>query len=166
MMCVNCGSDRMNEKPVERYEYTECGLRGIALQGVTVHVCEACGEEEVSIPALQGLHELIALTLAQKTQRLQPDEVRFLRKHLGLSGRDFAALLRVTPETVSRWEKPKRESEHIGATSELLLRTLIMSHTKPIADYAEVAEWGKTTRASLRAVFRRTHDSWEGSRAA
>ena len=74
--------------------------------------------------------------------------------------------MRVTPETVSRWEKPKRESEHIGATSELLLRTLIMSHIKPIVDYAELAEWGRKARASLRAVFRHTHDSWKGTRAA
>jgi putative transcriptional regulator len=166
MQCINCGSKTLHKKEVERYEYVESGLRGVYLKGVTVHVCKKCGEEELAIPAIEGLHQAIANALASKPQRLQPIEVRFLRKHLGLSGRDFAALLRVTPETVSRWENPKRESEHIGETSELLLRTLIISHQKPITDYKDVTAWGKAARASFRAVFRRTKDAWANERAA
>jgi DNA-binding transcriptional regulator YiaG len=92
----------------------------------------------VASPAVEALHQSIASALASKAQRLQPSEVRFLRKHLGLSGRDFASLLRVTPGTVSRWENPKRESGHIGETSELLLRTLILSHQKSISSYEDL----------------------------
>jgi putative zinc finger/helix-turn-helix YgiT family protein len=166
MQCINCGSKTLQKIEVERYEYVESGLCGVFLKGVTVHVCKKCGEEELAIPAIERLHTAIASALASKPQRLQPTEVRFLRKHLGLSGRDFAALLRVTPETVSRWENPKRESEYIGETSELLLRTLIMSHQKPITDYNDFGAWGKAARASLRAVFRRTKDAWASERAA
>ena len=166
MQCISCGSKAMFKKAVEKYEYVESGLRGVFLQGATIHVCSACGEEEVAIPAIEALHQSIASALASKAQRLQPSEVRFLRKHLGLSGRDFASLLRVTPETVSRWENPKRESEHIGETSELLLRTLIMSHQKPISSYEDLSQWGKKARASLRAVFRRTRNAWTSEKAA
>jgi putative zinc finger/helix-turn-helix YgiT family protein len=156
----------MLKKAVDRYEYVESGLRGVILKGVGIHVCKSCGEEEVTIPAIEALHQTIANTLASKGQRLQPSEVRFLRKYLGLSGRDFASLLRVTPETVSRWENPKRESEHIGETSELLLRTLVVSHQKPISNYEDLSHWGKKARASLRAVFRCSRNTWTSDKAA
>ena len=80
--------------------------------------------------------------------------------------RPYGSVLRVTPETVSRWEGTKRESEHIGETSELLLRTLIMSHQKPISSYEDLSQWGKKARASLRAVFRRTRNTWTSEKAA
>jgi putative zinc finger/helix-turn-helix YgiT family protein len=166
MQCVSCGMKSMHKRQLSSYEYLESGLRGVFLQGVTLHECKNCGEEEVSIPAIEALHCAIANALASKDQRLQPSEVRFLRKYLGLSGRDFASLLRVTPETVSRWENPKRESEHIGETSELLLRTLIVSQQKPISNYEDLGHWGTKARASLKVHFRCSKNAWRSAKAA
>jgi DNA-binding transcriptional regulator YiaG len=38
----------------------------------------------------------------------QPEALKFMRKVTGLQGKEFAELLLVRPETVSRWEQGKR----------------------------------------------------------
>jgi len=65
----------------------------VILVGVPVARCGRCGETEVGIPGIEALHRAIAGALIAKPARLAPEEVRFLRKHLGLSSADFAALL-------------------------------------------------------------------------
>lgn len=40
--------------------------------------------------------------IARSPERLGPAEIRFLRKYVGYSGKDFARFVGVTPETVSR----------------------------------------------------------------
>jgi DNA-binding transcriptional regulator YiaG len=49
-------------------------------------------------------------------------EVRFLRKHLGWSGADFAAHMGVDPTTVSAWEN---ERKPFGTSSDRLLRLIV-----------------------------------------
>src|SRR5262249_13942609 len=47
--------------------------------------------------------------LARQRARLRPEEVRFLRKYLSLSGPDFARIMDAAPETVSRWETGRQQ---------------------------------------------------------
>lgn len=70
------------------------------------------------------MHELIAEIIAYKKHRLLPEEIRFLRVHLGFSSKAFAEFIGVTPETITRWEKGKLD---IKETSEKFLRVLIIS---------------------------------------
>jgi transcriptional regulator with XRE-family HTH domain len=56
---------------------------------------------------------------------LAPIEIRFLRKHIGLSGEDFAQRMGVTRETVSRWETGANQ---MGAVADRLLRLLVINH--------------------------------------
>jgi DNA-binding transcriptional regulator YiaG len=65
------------------------------------------------------LNEVLAKAIAKKPHRLTPGEIRFLRKYLGWSGKDFAQFMGVTPETVSRWENG---AGRIGETAERFLR--------------------------------------------
>lgn len=53
-----------------------------------------------------------------------PQEIRFLRKSLGFSGKDFAAKINVDAGTVTRWE---RGAEPMGAANERLLRLMVLA---------------------------------------
>lgn len=129
MTCMECGA-AMKTK-TENHKYEASGLSGVTLLGVQVSSCPKCGDREVTIPDIEGLHRVIAVTLASKGPRLAPEEMRFLRKYLGLSSADFALHMGVTPETVSRWETGKTP---MGATAERLLRMLVLTR-QPVSHY-------------------------------
>ncbi len=120
MKCSTCGAELLPPVRKDGVPYP-CGLRNAVLNGVLVPSGPAGGEAEVAIPRIDGLHRVLALAVARKPGRLAPDEIRFLRKHLGWSGVDFAGRFRVTPQTVTRWE---RGQMHMNAQAELLLRIL------------------------------------------
>lgn len=151
MKCSECGGKLASKKV--RYHYTDCGLSNVWLANVTVRTCEACGDEEVVIPDMPGLHQRIAELLATKEARLKPEEIRFLRVHLGLSGKDFAELLSVRPETVSRWET---DVDHeMKVTNEKFLRMMILSKAGPFLDYDKIKHVGeKSERTTARMSFR------------
>ena len=58
--------------------------------------------------------------------------MKFLRKHLGWSGADFAAHMGVDPTTVSAWENDRKP---FGPASDRLLR-LIVARQAPMEDYS------------------------------
>src|SRR5262245_32829553 len=105
----------------ETHEYGDV-LPGAVLVGVPVHRCTKCDAFEVSIPMIEDLHRKLAWAVIEKKGRLAPGEVRFLRKHLGLSGADFAEHMGTTPETVSRWENG---ATPMGQVSDRLLRLMV-----------------------------------------
>jgi len=120
MKCTDCGTTMTTL--IENYRYDECGLPYVVLEQVHVSRCPKCGAAEVAIPAMEQLHALIAVEVAQKDTRLTPDEVKYLRKYLGLSSGDFAEVMGVDPATVSRWENGLRP---LGHGYERLLRVLV-----------------------------------------
>jgi putative zinc finger/helix-turn-helix YgiT family protein len=77
----------------------------VVIKDAEVRRCGDCDEEEIGFPAIEGMHKTIANALARKPGRLTPSEIRFLRTYLGHSSADFAGLMAVKPETVSRWER-------------------------------------------------------------
>lgn len=116
----------------ENTRYDACGLPNVTLQDVEVRRCPACGETEIAIPSLESLHRSLALALIRKPSRLVAAEIRFLRKHLGWSGADFAARMGSAPETVSRWETG---ATPMGPAADRLLRVMVAT-TSPRADYS------------------------------
>jgi DNA-binding transcriptional regulator YiaG len=115
------------------YQYAESGLANVFLLGVEILSCPRCEDGgSAMIPNIVELHEAIAQDLAIKPQSLKPEEIRFLRTHLGFASGVFARVIGVDPSTVSRWEKGK---EAMGLQSERLLRTLILSMAGPFRDY-------------------------------
>lgn len=128
MKCLQC--ERTMKSQRESYDYSSCGLP-VTLIGVRVARCGSCGEHEVVLPRIEELHRLIARTVIRKRHGLSGPEVRFLRKWLGWSGKDFAEVMGVTPETVSRWEAG---SLRIGPQAERLLRMLVATQ-EPRDDY-------------------------------
>ena len=130
--CAQCHEGVIHEEQVP-YRYAPGGLPHVILQGVSVGRCLKCGAESLTVPRIAQLHRVLAVALATKTSHLAPNEARFLRKYLGYSSTDLAAIMGVAPETVSRWESTK-SAQAIGASAERLLRLLAV-RDQPVEDY-------------------------------
>ena len=154
-LCPACGEGRLEtRRETRRYG------RGIdvTLLNIPVRHCPACGEELVVIPAIEVLHRLIARGIARSRRRLRPKEIRFLRTYLGYSSADFAGVMGVRAETVSRWES-ERASQRMGIVAERFLR-LMAQQRKPIRSFGleETGAEGPATAAPLR--LKPTAEGW------
>lgn len=116
MRCYECGA------AVRASQGTEplMGLPSIAVE-VTVRTCRN-GHREVAHRGIVATMKKVANALATKKTQLTGQEIRFLRKHLGLSGQDFAKFMFVTPEWVSKWENEKAT---MSQTDEQRLRAAV-----------------------------------------
>ncbi len=90
--------------------------RMVAGKGFTAkakaQLCPQCGENFVADEVLEAFELAIASKLA-----LGPADgagFKFMRRVLGLRGRDLGQLLQVSLETISRWETGKRAVDHRG----------------------------------------------------
>jgi putative zinc finger/helix-turn-helix YgiT family protein len=148
----------------ENHSYKESGLGCVTLVGIPVNRCEACGEVELVIPQIGKLHALIARTLMFKPTRFVPEEIRFLRKHLGFSQSDLAGVCGVAAETVSRWETGKVE---MNLPVERLLRVLV-GIREPVQSYAmtDLTNMGIRKAERLKLKVQRDHEEWSEMRAA
>ncbi len=162
MKCTNCGQSLKPSK-VDNYHYTECGLNNIYLKNIVELKCKHCDDFEVVIPNLEILHNLIAHDVASQSLKLKPDEIRFLRVHLGMSGVQFASVLSVEPATISRWENGKGEMK---LTNERFLRLLILAKAGPLREYDDLCNYGTSVKKS-RNIFKFSikNDHWEKSAA-
>lgn len=171
--CALCGG-AVRRRLVHEYEDELLGLPGVVLvDSVEVGTCAKCGEEFTSIPNLAGLIATAALARVKVPVKLNPAEVRFIRKALAVSrsepgpdrdarasrgsmkAAELADLLEVRPETISRWENGK---EPIGPTSEKLLRLtawIKLRHEAPLItfDDREIADMKlKSVRSQKKPV--------------
>lgn len=122
--CDDCGRPVTTEpNAVRRYDIG--GLPHVELHGVEVTRCPACGKEGIAIPRIGQLHRVLAEAFVTQRRMLAPVEMRFLRKHIGLSRADFAQRMGVARETVSRWETG---AVRMGALADRLLRLLVVAH--------------------------------------
>lgn len=127
MKCDECNGPVTTERnAVRRYEIG--GLPHVVLHGVEVTNCATCGKEGIAIPRLGQLHRVLSQAFVNQRRMLAPAEIRFLRKHIGLSTDDFAQRMGVTRETVSRWETGAKP---MGGQADRLLRLIVLTHEPP-----------------------------------
>jgi DNA-binding transcriptional regulator YiaG len=94
---------RPDGKPLH---YKACGLDDVYLvNGFKREVMD--GEEYVKIENMKALWKAIGLHLVSKKKVLAPRELRFLRDQMDLTQAELGSLLRVTDQSVARWEKGK-----------------------------------------------------------
>ena len=122
MRCLNCDVEMQVGKA--DYQFTESGLSNVVLRDLEIRRCPRCGEQEAILAGLETIHRTIANELVAKPGRLAPEEARFLRKYLELSGTDLATQMSVAPETVSRWENGAQD---MGVVADKLLRMMVRS---------------------------------------
>lgn len=73
------------------------------------------------IPRLEKIHRAISRALVNSPGRLTGEHLRFLRKHLGLSGEQLGSYLHTDKTKVSKWE---RGEDPIGPATDRLVRLL------------------------------------------
>lgn len=154
MKCDDCG-----EKLTERIGDTEMDEGGVKvkLEGVRIFTCPKCKREMHTIPKMEALFREIATTLARKRQRLMPQEIRFLRKYLGLSSKDFASKIGVDHTTVSKWERVD-EPQGMGPVAERLLRMFVL-YEKPVDEYP-LEEMGAEAAAPAHPTMVHDQRGW------
>jgi DNA-binding transcriptional regulator YiaG len=86
------------------FHYTACGLDNVWLANGFKFKSTRHGNA-VAVNDVEGLHQLIAITLIDKPGRLTGKEFRFLRTQLGLSQEALATMLGFTENSVSLWER-------------------------------------------------------------
>ncbi|MGJ5818292.1 type II TA system antitoxin MqsA family protein [Paludibaculum fermentans] len=120
LICTNCGETAKSER--RRYRYLESGISNLYLQGTEVAECLRCGESHVIIPRIAKLHRAIALALANSPARLTGEQLRFLRKHLSMSGEQLGRYLHTDKTKISKWESG---DDPIGPSTDRLIRLLV-----------------------------------------
>lgn len=158
MKCAECRATM--KRTVSDYRYTACGLQNIILKNIEIFVCPKCRQDEIVIPNIEQLHNLIATATASQPSRLLSEEIRFLRSHLGFSGVNFARAIDVSPESVSRWETGK---EKMSLSLERFLRTLALYRFGPFRNYElDLTQYGNISKTkSIRRVFVAKDHQWK-----
>jgi putative zinc finger/helix-turn-helix YgiT family protein len=89
----------------------------VYLSGTKYETCKSCGYQRASIPAVKQLMQVIAGAVVNSDAALTGPEIRFLRKRLGKKSAEFAKLISVGIEEVSRWENghvtPSRSADKL-----------------------------------------------------
>jgi len=106
------------------YRFKESGLDNVTLCGIEIVKCSHCGNEDPMIPAMNDLFRTIALALVAKPYGLDGEEVRFLRKHMNMTGDQFSRLPHVDRTTLSKWET---NDDRVRPHSDLAIRMLATS---------------------------------------
>lgn len=80
-----------------------------------------------SIPAVDSLVAHLAILRAHLPWKLRGDEIRFMRRVLEMSAKDFAKALGIKPETLSRCENGRQP---LGEQTERLMRLYVVERLK------------------------------------
>ena len=117
--CTQCGARVSPE--LRNYRYAESGISNVILQGIEVCDCPKCGNSDVLIPRMAKINRAMAQALANSPARLTGVQLRFLRKHLGLSGDQLGSYLHTDRTKISKWEGGE---DRIGPATDRLVRLL------------------------------------------
>ena len=132
------------------YQYTECGLDNVFIEGMAV-VQDHAGEETLEIASIGLLHSVIAEGIVMLPSKMSGRELRFLRTEMGLTQEKLAGVLKVTLLTVSRWE---REESPIKDTAEMLIRLMAVEHLELNVKLDVDSVSSKVTRAARTSPIR------------
>lgn len=104
MNCPNC-TRKMTQKILRSYEAGPLlGMRSVTLKNLPALVCPKDKSVIVNGGLLDALHDRLLVHVVTNGNVLCGEEVRFIRKALGLSQAAFAERLGVHRVSVARWE--------------------------------------------------------------
>ena len=126
--------------------YEERGL-GLPYPVVLINAAEEHSDAAgnvlgVSVPNLEGLAAAVAVARAFLPVELTGSEVRFMRKVIGMSAKDFAEALKLDPASLSRWENNKQT---LGGWAESQVR---------LASVAILAQRMPSLKPDMEKLFR------------
>lgn len=124
--CSRCSAGFLEAAIVPQADVSNLvGLSPVEVRNAPVLRCTHCRALSWEGPALEAIEHELARQLVADSSHLNPGEVRYLRKYLGLTQADLATRLGVDRTTVARWEtadRPLRHGEALG------LRALVALH--------------------------------------
>lgn len=118
-LCVECGEPQVRTR--KTVPYPQSGLPNVQLLNVPVWTCPHF-HEEVEIPSPKELHEVLARLVMRKPASLVGAELRFLRRRTGLSAKDFAERIGLTPVRLSQLEN---STDAVARRTDLLIRLYV-----------------------------------------
>jgi putative zinc finger/helix-turn-helix YgiT family protein len=120
--CTNCGKLELvaGRQPITR-DVGDRTFDGL-VQGWS---CPACAELYYDGADLGAFEEAVAKWIAEHGVRT-PEELKFMRKAVGIRATELAAWLHVTPETISHWETGKHAPDVVtrSTIASIVLDTL------------------------------------------
>lgn len=132
--CENCGGKATVSR--KNYRFDQLGIP-VELQKIEVIECAECGSEPI-IPHMNELMDTLAMAVLCSPCKLTGGEVRFLRKYVNKTAREFAQFLHIEHTHLSKIENEQRK---IGAPLDKLVRYTIMGlQPKLIEDIKELME--------------------------
>ncbi|MBI4518617.1 MAG: helix-turn-helix domain-containing protein [Deltaproteobacteria bacterium] len=102
--CPNCGAARTEPQRIRRERHV---AGHVFTADLPARVCAGCATTYFDDLVVSQFDALVAARLAEAGVT-EPEALKFMRKGTGLQAKEFAELLAVRPETVSRWEQGKR----------------------------------------------------------
>jgi putative zinc finger/helix-turn-helix YgiT family protein len=124
------------------YHFVGSGLANVYLSGIQYRTCRKCGAQSADLPAIKQLLNVIAKAVVESDAPLTGAEIRFLRKRLGMKSSDFARLVGVSAEQVSRWENghnpPERSADKL---IRILYRALSGERKLHSTIHREIESW-------------------------
>jgi DNA-binding transcriptional regulator YiaG len=147
-LCTECGAVQHAEH--KTVMYPESGLDNVQLLNVPVWVCEHHHEEK-TIPAVTQLHDVLAHLIIRKPAALAQAEIKFLRRRVDLTSKEFAARLGISPVHLSRVENGRRRpTKTLDLLVRLVVATLLAARDKkpfpadlaPLVDQLEAWDIG------------------------
>lgn len=125
--CSDCGK---SAKVVRgNYQTEEFGLP-VELMHIEMVKCK-CGNVEPIIRNLDGLMTTIAFCVVLSPSLLHGEEIRYLRKYVGKTARQFAQLVHVDHTHLSKLENNRLE---VGASLDKLIRVVIFGTSPELSD--------------------------------
>lgn len=121
-------SDSAGDRLLERYADDSMGLPVVLINSAIESSFD--DEKGVIVPNLKGLEAALALARITIPDKLRGQEIRFVRKAIGIKAVDLASFLDVAPETISRWENAR---EVISMNAERILRVRVLFALKDCA---------------------------------
>jgi DNA-binding transcriptional regulator YiaG len=120
---IECSKCDQKAKTVRgSYTLEDVGIP-VVLQGIEIIHCDHCGNEDPIIPGINDLMRALAVAVICKPYRLRGEEIRFLRKHVEMTGDEFARLIDVDKTTLSKWEN---NDDPVGKNSDRLIRLTVL----------------------------------------
>lgn len=111
---------------MSKHHYTESGLSNVYISGIAVELDDD-GDEIITVPAINELHQVIALGIVSHNKGMSGDELRFLRSEMGMTQSELAETVHRDKQSIGRWERGEVD---IDSSAEALIRRLAIEKLK------------------------------------
>lgn len=150
--CPECEQGRVQARRILNYKTKIRGYPFVVDEAL-IGECDQCGARSFAPQETQRWEELFTNSLEARQAFLSPQEIKKLRKSLGLSMEDFARLIGTTRQSLSMWEKAERPSPP-SRTADLLMKLVRQSLSPEPVDLfpflvEEARKWGIVIQVNL-----------------